>query len=104
MNINLFLIILLLALVAGFILGKWARELDPVMKVEVNDRKEDGCYLDMDKHPVWGIVEYRNGQFDCIWSDGYTKRGADKLCKKLNSDLPKNYGEYRVENMLYNKH
>lgn len=105
MNINLFLIIIsMMALIAGFILGKWAKESDPVMKVEVDSKRDGDWYLDMDKQHVWGVVRYRNGQFDCVWSSGYSKRGAEKLCEKLNNDYHKNYGEYRVENMTYSEH
>lgn len=67
----------------------------------VNDNPTPLLNIDIDKAPVWGIVRYRDGQFDCIWSRGHTKREAEKKCKKLNSDYHKDYGEYSVENMTY---
>ena len=48
--------------------------------------------------PYCSIVRYKkNGEYDCVWSSGHTRRDAEKRAEKLNSDYHKNYGTYVVE-------
>ena len=41
--------------------------------------KEPFPKIDREKMHIWDIVRYKdNGEYDCVWSSGYTKRDADK--------------------------
>lgn len=53
--------------------------------------------------PIYNIVRYRDGKYDCIWDSGITLRNALKICKVLNEDYHRNYGEYVVEDDCGNK-
>lgn len=58
--------------------------------------------IDKEKMHIWDIVRYKdNGEYDCVWSSGHTKREADKRCAKLNSDYHRYYGKYVVEDGVY---
>lgn len=97
------LLLIVFSFIVGFLFGASKRETETNIQntKTADDNPTTLLNIDLDKAPVWGIVRYRNGQFDCIWSRGHTKREAEKKCKKLNSDYHKDYGEYSVENMTY---
>lgn len=102
------LLLIVFSFIVGFLFGASKRETETNIQksttdiyLKANDNPTTLLDIDLDKAPVWGIVRYRDGQFDCIWSRGHTKREAEKKCKKLNSDYHKDYGEYSVENMTY---
>jgi len=99
------LLLIVISFIVGFLFGSSNKEKETETDIQ-NPKTANGnpttlLDIDMDKAPVWGIVRYRNGYFDCIWSRGHTKKEAEKRCKKLNSDYHQNYGEYSVENMIY---
>lgn len=97
------LLLIVISFIVGFLFGSSNKETETdIQKPKTaDDNPTTLLNIDVNKAPVWGIVRYRDGQFDCIWSRGHTKREAEKKCKKLNSDYHKDYGEYSVENMTY---
>ena len=48
------------------------------------------------KMPIWDIVRYVKGIFDCIYESGLTQKEAVKKCDELNNDYHSNYGFYMV--------
>lgn len=88
----------------GFIFGKLSNKTPYSETIpDLNELDKSELSIDMDKLPVWDVVRYHNDMFDCVWSGNHTRREAEKVCKKLNNDYHRNYGEYRVENSRYSK-
>lgn len=96
--------------IIGFIIGwfvcDWKDETDgitfsgAVKKFMEGPESQSGPKINWnrDNMPIWSIVRYKhNGEYDCVWSSGHTKRDADKICAELNQDYHKNYGKYVVE-------
>ena len=64
-------------------------------EVEVVIRLKENSHANT---PIHAIVRYKkNGEYDCVWKSGLTRREAERLCEELNSDYHKNYGTYVVE-------
>lgn len=102
------LIFNLLGFVIGCAIGWMLGSFDGIVKEGITtikkepeiDKKEPE--IDREKLCIWDIVRYKNnGEYDCVWSSGHTKRDADKRCAKLNSDYHKYYGKYVVEDGVY---
>lgn len=105
------LILILLVLVIGCAIGWMLGSFDGIVKEGITTIKKgpeptplkiNVPEIDREKLCIWDIVRYKdNGEYDCVWSSGYTKRDADKKCAKLNSDYHKYYGKYVVEDGVY---
>lgn len=104
-----FILAFVIGCVIGWLIGGWndvtngMTFCDGVKKfMEGPVSKEPFPKIDREKMHIWDIVRYKdNGEYDCVWSSGYTKRDADKKCAKLNSDYHKYYGKYVVEDGVY---
>lgn len=95
------LILFLLGAVIGFAVGWMLVGFDGIVKEGITTIKKEP-EIDREKLCIWDIVRYKNnGEYDCVWSSGHTKRDADKRCAKLNSDYHKYYGKYVVEDGVY---
>ena len=95
------LILFLLGAVIGFAVGWMLVGFDGIVKEGIATIKKEP-EIDREKLCIWDIVRYKNnGEYDCVWSSGHTKRDADKRCAKLNSDYHKYYGKYVVEDGVY---
>lgn len=104
-----FILAFVIGCVIGWLIGGWndvtngMTFCDGVKKfMEGPVSEEPSLKLDKEKMHIWDIVRYKdNGEYDCVWSSGYTKRDADKQCAKLNSDYHNYYGKYVVEDGVY---
>lgn len=95
------LILILLGFVIGCAIGWMFGSFDGIVKEGIATVKKEP-EIDREKLCIWDIVRYKdNGEYDCVWSSGHTKRDADKKCAKLNSDYHKYYGKYVVEDGVY---
>lgn len=95
------LILILLGFVIGCAIGWMFGSFDGIVKEGITTIKKEP-EIDREKLCIWDIVRYKdNGEYDCVWSSGHTKRDADKRCAKLNSDYHKYYGKYVVEDGVY---
>lgn len=85
------------ALSLGYAFGKISSTNNTVKESKTNSH----CGFtpeELERMPIWDIVRYtHNGEYDCVWSSGHSKRDADKSCKELNEDYHKYYGKYVVE-------
>lgn len=82
----------------AFIAGaQWGKE-EIVKKLNSEEYKKLEDFESKERLSIWSIVRYKkDGEYDCVWSSGHTKREADKRCKALNEDYHKKYGKYVVE-------
>ena len=97
MGINI-IISLLLSLVFGVIIGYLFGNYNNVKTIIKYNNRCGFTDEEVERMHVWNIVRYRhNGEYDCVWSSGHTKREADKRCKELNEDYHMYYGKYVVE-------
>ena len=95
------LILILLGFVIGCAIGWMMGGFDGIVKEGFATVKKEP-EIDREKMCIWDIVRYKSsGEYDCVWSSGHTKRDADKICAKLNSDYHKYYGKYVVEDGVY---
>lgn len=85
---------------ADDLLNRTLYKYEKYIEKSMKSREEYEKYKNFDtkeRMPIWGVVRYRNGEYDNVWRDNMTKRDAEKLCEKLNSDYHKYYGDYVVE-------
>ena len=95
------LLLILLGFVIGCAIGWMMGSFDGIVKEDIATIKKEP-EIDREKLCIWDVVRYKsNGDYDCVWSSGHTKRDADKRCAKLNSDYHKYYGKYVVEDGVY---
>lgn len=99
-NNLLYIGLLVIVAILSFLWGQFCGSTKNSFKEEKKNIEEKYLeqYNDIERKPIWDIVRYHeNGEYDCVWSRGHTKREADKRCAKLNTDYHKNYGIYVVE-------